>query len=858
MIVGEAPGKTEDRLGIPFCGISGHFLDLFLSRAFLSRQRVYVTNLVKLRPPGNDDPEPADIARDWPILKEEIAQVQPKIIVAVGKVAFQNLTGLSLNMDITHGKLWPAAQSGGLLPPGTPVFCVYHPADGLRSPRTMEQCYWDFQQLGLRNSSFPPSLDAVDYKIMRSAEDAIAFQDAFPGRRPFGCDTEGTWDEPISIQISPAPGVSRIIMADNWELIYWFNEYIIDHAEPMVFHYAPHDLEVLQYGFWTPVRKLWTPRRRFTDTAQEGYLSRQEPIGIGLKPMALRHLGLQLQEYKDVVGRVARERWKKLAETTLERHRLRLPPQYTKTGKLKKKQKEYEFSDLGKRLNAIFNAEAKKPGSVDWTKRMKAVRRDFPECPRIERTTLADVPKPEFVAYAGADPDATLQVHAHTSKEVVRTQQQNVLEADLGALPMFARMNHVGMMVDVGELNELEADFRSQMDFHRIRLNEAAGYEVDPDKTAELRDLLYSKLRLRPPYRTPTGLPSTDEEALSILQQKIGNDEQIVEVFSAIMDFRESAKHLRTYVLPLYGKIRHVGDAYIDGSISPDLLLTNTATGRAAGVFLTFPSHTEDGKRIRRAFKARRGTRFISVDLSQIEMRVMAALADDENMIGAFQDKKDIHCMSAARMFHIPEEQVLAEKAAEDPTHRFPAKTVGFALIYGATAQGIQRTLSAPPPQGAGLQYTVEEAQQLIDDWLDVFPRVREFFRRQARLARKDGFIRGLSGRLRYFPLIWHPEEYYRAEAARGGTNHPIQEGAQYIEKVGMRIWWENYEGKLPYYCEPVLQIHDELIFEVAANRVEEAARTVEESLIAAAEKVLPQVPVTADWHHADNWGDLK
>jgi uracil-DNA glycosylase family 4 len=869
-IFGEAPGATENKKGYPFAGKSGYFLDLFLGPwgARLGRHHCYVSNVVKLWPgrgPDNKDlpPDDSDLLRDWQELHREIEEGGFDWIVAVGGISFRWLTGLDLPLSITHGMRYWLGEH--LQPPGRapiPVISTYHPAAGMHSPQMQGNCLWDFRRLGawVRGEAkdyrgAARRADLSDYRFF-TEDDIPSYQALYAEPGPVGYDTEGPPEAPWSLQWSPAEGVGFILRHPiPAEMRKWLLYHVFQLADPLVIHSNVWDMRLddalLGYHPIYEARSWW-------DSQIAGYITCQESIQVGLKPTAQRHLGVKMLTYDDAIDSLREARSETIVYELYARGTELLPTQLTKSGKPKKKQQAATLTPLAKRLERIVLDAArddKGEGSERWSyyKRLKAVARDFPgDIPDLPNPTLADVDDETFLAYAGADPDCTRGIYFPERDEIERMQLGPVLALDQGAVPMFSRMNQVGMMLDVEKMRALGERFEVQAAEQRQAIAAIADWdEFDPAKTQMLRWLLYDKLKMRCPVRTPTGDDSTNERALAILSQRYKTGERR-ECMDAILAWREARKHCGTYIYPVLERVR------ADGSVSPDLRLVNTATGRPAGLFVTFPAHTKDGAAIRGCFYPRPGCRFTSTDLSGIEMRVAAHYFREPRMIRLFQEGRDLHSETAARFFQRPVEYIEAEGRK---TMREPIKRAGFGILYGIGAHGLMTTLTLPQPQGCDLHYTEEEGQHLIDWWYEQFPGVKDGQREIVAEARRFGYVRGVSGRIRYFPNVRSPDEYTRAEAIREMCNHPIQEGGQALMKRAMAILWEEYmpdwhaQG---IYLEPMLQIHDDLVFEVEEEYAQDWTQIVAEAMVRAAEDQEYRVPIDSGSSTGSSWAALK
>ena len=866
-IFGEAPERNENRKGVPFVGKSGYFLDLFLGPwgAGVGRHHCYVSNVCKLWPGRGLDgkplpPDDLDLLRDWPELHREIQEGGFELIIAVGARAFQWLTDLSLPLSVAHGYSYPLAPH---LRPGRdiPVIAAYHPAAGMYSPEVMGNCLWDFRQVkrwlrgAVPDLRRDPSL-RPQYQFFTEADIPEYERRWSLEPRAVGYDTEGHPGDPWSLQWSPGVGWGYILRHPiSQRLRDWFRERVLAYADPLAIHSAVWDLrldeELLGYSTIGAARSWF-------DTQIAGYLNKQESIQVGLKPTARRHLAVDMLTYDDAINSLRERQSEAIIYQLLHEGTTILDPQYTKAGKLKKKQKAAALTPLAARMERILldsGRDDKGEGSERWSyyRRLKAVARDFPEADiTLPAPELSDIDDKTYLAYAGADPDCTLGLYPVLDKQLDDLNLRPVLHLDQGAVPMFSRMNQVGIMADKEKLQDLGVDFEHRAEEHRQDIASVAGDpHFNPSKPQQLRWLLYHRLGMRCPVRTPKGDDSTNERALAMLAETHTKGENH-EVMKSILAYRGVRKYVSTYVYPIIKKIR------ADGSVSPDLQLVNTATGRPAGLYVTIPAHTEDGKAIRSCHYAREGKKLTSTDLSGIEMRVAAHYFQEPTMIKLFKEGRDLHSETAAKFFNKPLEYI---ETKGRKTMREPIKRAGFGILYGISAAGLSATLALPPPLGCDLHLSVEECQELIDWWYDMFPRVRDGQREIRSEALRYGYVRGVSGRIRYFPNIRSPDEYARAAAIREMCNHPIQEGGQELMKRTMQILWaehfpEWHEADI--YLEPLLQIHDDLICETDEEYAEDWTEVVSAAMVQAAGEKEYRVPIDSGSKTGYNWGELK
>lgn len=456
--------------------------------------------------------------------------------------------------------------------------------------------------------------------------------------------------------------------------------------------------------------------------------------------------------------------------------------------------------------------------------------------------TLDDVDLADAIQYAGADADATWQLNPILDQQIEALGLRRALEIDYAILPMVRRMMDNGMLIDPAHFATLGPAFDEAMDglAQEIR-HYSDSPDFNPGSGDQIAWLLYEHLGLGGRRKTKSGKRlSTDDKALEALKYAHP-------VVSLIQEYREIGKLRGTYCcLPEFA------DAH--GRIHPDLSMVRVPSGRFASGddrLLTIPTRTNLGKEIRRGFIAPPGKVLASADLSQIEMRVMAHLSGDANMLEAFWDGVDIHTRTAQLMYDVKE-----------PTQeqRHHGKQVGFGIVNLITAMGLTDQMylrGAWRYDDREYQSHLAQAQLMIDLYLDkAYPGIRTFQQRVWDEGRRNGYVRcGLSGRIWRLPGLRSSIDKVKSEAERQATNFMIQAGAQTAMKLGMAKVWDWLGGWSEDLIEPLLQVHDELVLEVADS----ANGDVDEDLLRLLTSGIElDVPVTANWHTGLTWADLK
>jgi DNA polymerase-1 len=414
-------------------------------------------------------------------------------------------------------------------------------------------------------------------------------------------------------------------------------------------------------------------------------------------------------------------------------------------------------------------------------------------------------------------------------EQVDRQGLRHLLESvELPLAAVLARMEALGVRLDVDYLGEMGGSVRERMAALKAEVYAHAGEEFNLNSPPQLRAILYDKLGLQPGKKTPKGELSTDASVL----EKLRDAHPIVD---ALLSWRELDKLNSTYLeaLPRLVDPR-------DGRVHTSFNQAVAATGRLSSSnpnLQNIPVRSELGRQIRRAFVPGASDQLLlCADYSQIELRILAHLSGDEGLREAFEAGADIHTATAARVFGLPEDKV-------DPASRSRAKMVNYGLAYGMNAWGLASRLDIAP----------DEAQEFIDAYFAAFPTIREYLDRQVDHATVEGFTETLLGRRRYVPELQAANPRVRDLGRRMALNAPIQGSASDVFKVAMIEVDRALTAHPELDCAMLLTVHDELVFEVAADRVEEAGALVKDAMEHA---VKLDVALRADLGWGPNWAE--
>ncbi len=440
--------------------------------------------------------------------------------------------------------------------------------------------------------------------------------------------------------------------------------------------------------------------------------------------------------------------------------------------------------------------------------------------------SMRELDPKEVYEYAAEDADITLQLKNKLEPELKKQGAEKLFyEIEMPLMPVLAEMEMTGVCLDTDSLAETSKQLTQRMLDIEQRIYELAGEHFNIASPKQVGDILFDKLKIiDKAKKTKKGQYVTSEEVLQQLRHKH-------EIVGLILDHRGLKKLLGTYIEAL-PKLINPRTGHIHTSFNQ----TITATGRLSSSdpnLQNIPIRGEDGKEIRKAFIPEPGCLFFSADYSQIELRVMAHLSQDPQMIEVFREGKDLHAATAANIYKKPIEEVTRDE-------RTKSKRANFGIIYGITVFGLAERLDIPR----------DEAKMLIDGYFDTFPQVHDYMEKSKEVARQQGYVTTLFGRRRYLPDINSANSVVRGFAERNAINAPIQGTAADIIKVAMihifqRFKTEGIKSKM------ILQVHDELNFSVYPDEKEKVEHIVLEEMQNAYQMA---VPLVADSGFGDNW----
>lgn len=442
--------------------------------------------------------------------------------------------------------------------------------------------------------------------------------------------------------------------------------------------------------------------------------------------------------------------------------------------------------------------------------------------------SMRDVELEQIKEYAVEDADITLQLKEIFAPMLDSTDTRKLFnEIEIPLMPVLAAMEQEGINLNTDYLKELSAELSADTKRLEQKIYEAAGGPFNLASPKQLGEILFDKLKIggAKQKKTKTGQYATGEEVLSYL----ANENPII---ADILEWRQVVKLQNTYVdaLPLQVEAK-------TGRVHTDYMQTVAATGRLSSNnpnLQNIPIRTERGRQIRKAFVARNDEyTLLSADYSQIELRIIAALSGDPEMVNAFQNGEDIHASTAAKVFNVALEEVTREQ-------RSHAKTVNFGIVYGVSAFGLSNQTSL----------SRSESKDLIDAYYKTYPRLKQYINEQVEIAREQGYVQTISGRRRYLKDINSQNQVVRGAAERNAVNAPIQGSAADIIKIAMiniqkKLTDENWKSKM------LLQVHDELVFDVHNSELERIKPMIKHEMENAFSLA---VPLEVDMGTGTNW----
>jgi uracil-DNA glycosylase family 4 len=840
MLIGELPGETEHYTGRPFQGRAGQELNNYLSRSGLRRSCCYVTNLIKCHTLKNRKPKNIEINLCAPYLVEEIIRCNPIVIGSLGAFSTKFLLG-DVSLEYVHGIPYEIDRlPSGIEIPRVIVVPCYHPAFGLRKTEMMSHTMMDFQalakvfnrEIGPREPSPPVERDyklITDPNEIEEMPEVAIDTESVNFRIPGNPSTGSMW----CITYSTAPNMSRMVMAEDKRCIRRFAEWVKDPSVICDIHNAPYDLPVLKSANVTPATVV--------DTMTMAYLLQTEPKG--LKPLAYRHLNVDMKEYDDVVGVASTDNALVYLLGVLEKE---WPDPEPVIKWEKDKVKIKQPSNIQKRVEKILSDYDKRGDKVNLYKRWKNIKLDEgrgeveEDLGPMPPGYLSDIPFEDAFEYAARDADVTFQIKPILWKKIVDMGLEDTFWRDMRAMPMVSEMRMNGMKINKEYLSELSVNLGDRLDMINGSIDYIIRGHLNPASPKQVLELLLKCNIFKKGDKVTTDAKHLKKHR----KQHILVDK--------ILNWRELSKIKGTYADSLPKKVDS------ESRIHSNIGMTTTLTGRLVSTnpnLLNIPVKTRDGLMVRAGFIPESGCVFLSNDYSQIELRILAHMSQDKNMMDAFWNNEDLHAKTAKRVYEL-NGGCWERLSPEMKRHkRLLIKPINFGIAYGLTASGLFYDLTSQ-----GIDVTIEDCVKFIDNWFDLYPDVYIWLDEIKAEAKRKGMIRDLFGRMRLCPEGWAADKWIKLAGERQAINTPIQSGAAGVTKeamgqlVSQGVYYDLTEGG-KYICRPVLQIHDDIMFEVSEEIYEVSALVINSVMTNAAEL---SVPIKVDSKYGYNWRDMS
>lgn len=849
-IVGPYPGWQEDRTGVPFSGRSGDELERLLEGAKLpTREKFYITNLHKQFMGSDYVYSAEDTEKAWLILQAELAKVKPRIVVTLGREVTRLFLG---DVDITdvEGLPWLSEKQV--------IFPIVHIAAGMRNPELSPYVVRGFQALAmhlrgdlLARRMFDDSYKEPVYEEITSVEQLEVLTRKWSKDTELSIDTEGWPHNPWSVQFSTEPGTGYLIRRTRAELLARFIRVVRAVRPRMLFHSALHDLGM---GRALGIDFDGLP---FDDTMVMAYLLQLEPQG--LKPGCLRHCNMKMQDYSDVVGDIGNDLARdylvwildaEVADYEDAQHeefeaqraagrRIKVLPKLPKT-------------PLHKAVTRIL--QSKRPRQL-WEDQVEDIQvAGYARLGALPEATLDHVPAAVAIPYGCRDADGTGRLKAEYSRRIDQLGLRSTYELELATYPLLDRMQKVGIKPDLDHFKGLSDLLSYEIGTIQARLEEETGKPgFNANSGDQVAAYIFGTLDLEELKQTSSGRGSTNDKILEALER----EHPEYPVLSTIRTYRETYKLKNTFVDRLPDFVHRWP---FDRRIHTTLRTTRVVTGRLAASdpnLLAQPEHGKWATEFKRGWIAEPGHVICQWDESQVELRGLAHLSQDPVLLAVYRGERrnpdgsaiDLHAALAQRIFGGPVQQYMFKCAG-----RLAAKAINFGIPMGMTCRGLSVEL-----RKNGVEADEDTAQRWLDETLGLYAGVARFMEDRKDEARKNGFVRCLSGRIRYIGGIRSRDDRVREEAERFAFSTPIQESATFIMKQAEKIVYEDI--LVPYWrqgrwVEPLLQVHDCLKLEAEEGMEQELHLLMTEAMTNV--PIGLSVPLAVDGEWGYNMADME
>jgi uracil-DNA glycosylase family 4 len=939
MAIGEAPGAVESQLLRPLVGPSGAAFNWYLNRHGFAIGQFYLDNVVREYRQGNPDPTPEQIAEWTPVLEATIARVKPRVIITLGRFAARWFLGEDADMDSCHGipheggefaapheqVMYRARAQGAVIVPS------FHPAFGLRQVDARTLIDHDIEK----------AADVI--RLVRGGRrDLVRFRrDAYAGREQYtdvtgaelhenlrryrrmgltriGFDTEGTPEEPFSLQVSPEPGVAWMLRPTQSDFAIGV-EALQELADAGVV-FVVHDAGTPRgTGYDTQVSRtcgLRLSHAKFHNTMYSAFALRIEPKG--LKPLLWRWCGMRQHDYWGMVEEIGRQKQigylKRVAwrgdMDAIQRLSLALARQaatdlglatsmsnpvaqlieslrpWPRVPSRVERQNDgtlalVNFGKLESRakgiLTDIMAGELGKDGKpTDPLKRWKQIEPELRvlaerELGKIPMGTMFDVPFDQAVFYGCRDADGEIRLDPELGAECRRMGVDGVCWTGNEVLPIFEEMQHDGMPASRRAFIDLAETCQHEMDQlqSQISVEHWGGKPFNPAPNTKDVEALVVRLGITGLKTTAKSKkPSTSMKSLEYL----GNRYPAI---SLIGEWRRRYKVLSTYCLPLIEvadeqlgiETRQLAESdmfLVRGNIKPATVETRRLAMEEPSL-LNVPVRTEIGRRVRGCYMTTNAAHdddpdnpdtevFLELDYSSQEVRITAHVTGDRLLCDICRDPK--------RKIHMETASRVFGKPIDqidEISEKIPAKTAFFGMLYGMQGPGLLDLF-----RSFGLEnWPIEECERLIAEIFKIYPGLKETIWRIEQETKRTGMVRDLYGHIRYLPGIWSARRGEANEAARQAFSHAIQATAQgQIQNAMAQLRKPIREMQLGgLFVRWALQVHDSVLVRTRRWLVPIVARLIEEAMTqkyGGPRGLKLSVPVLVEWHASTQWSKLK
>ena len=855
LLCGEGPGYFEHRDGKPFVGKTGAELTQFLDGLGLSRRDLFLTNLYRFFIDKDYRYTAEDLKRDEPALLNELREGQPTLIISMGRQSTRWFMG-DVDLDSVQGIPWfiNSERWGGT--EQVVCFPLVHIAAGFHNSDMSNYVVSGFQQLGLylQGKLEPRLLFDDPYPEPMYEEVTSAFQlDASLFRlkpvQPLAIDTEGWSHAPWSVQYSAEPGRGYLLRAHAHDLLDRFGALVHRLRPRLVYHSSLHDLGVLRAcGL-----DLGTT---YDDTQVMAYLLQIEPLG--LKAGCLRQCNMKMDDYTDIIGDVENdlvreyltwiwdlEEYEYTEEQQAEFTRLQA------AGRRIKVLPKLSRTPLQKAVQRVL--QSKRPAGL-WDDQVEdlqvaAYDRQGPVPP----ASLDYVEPEKAIPYGCRDADGTGRLYTAYRPRLSAMGLDDVYRLELSTYPFIDRMQRIGLKPDLAHFSRLSTTLGAEIGRLQGELERATGTAgFNANSGDQVAEYLFGRLGLQEVKMTKGGRGSTNDKILEALEHEHPEHP----VLSTIRQYRETYKLRHTFVDRLPDFVQRWP---YDGRIHATFRTTRVVTGRLAASepnVLAQPEHGAFAPEFKRGWVAEPGHLLLQWDESQVELRGLAHLSQDPVLLSVYRGERrnpdgtliDLHAALAERIFGVkPKDQ-------DKSKHRLPAKAVNFGIPMGLTSKGLSVEL-----RKNGVDADEDTAQRWLDETLALYTGVACYMEDRKEEARRHGFVRCLSGRIRYIGGIRSRDDRVREEAERFAFSTPIQESAAFIMKQAEATIYQDI--LVPYWkqgrwVEPILQVHDCIKLEAEEDLAEELHGLMSKAMTQVPHGFSVPLAVEGEWGYS--MGDME